>query len=80
MDNFIIGLVILGIALIVIPIIACHSSNEIELIDKENIIHIKLKGWENCRVYKISRGEKKQIKNNGLEFYVTPGEYLIERG
>ena len=35
MNDFIIGIAILGIALIVIPIIACHSPDKIELIDKD---------------------------------------------
>ena len=35
MNNIIIGIAILGIALIVIPIIISSAPNEIELIDKE---------------------------------------------
>jgi hypothetical protein len=35
MNNIVIGIALIGIALFVIPIIACKSPDEIELIEKE---------------------------------------------
>lgn len=35
MNNIITGMLILGIVFIAIPLIACHSPNEIELVEKD---------------------------------------------